>query len=258
MSMSLTAKTILVTGANRGLGLEFVKQILQMKTSPAVLIAGCRDPNSAEDLQALAKSNSSLKVIKLDIEKDDDIISAFNETKTILGDRGLNLLINNAGLNTKNVGSDLRQSSRDNLQQHFNVNVSGPIIMVQRFLPLLEQAAGLQSSSPLSCSKAAVVNISSIMASQELALQDGKGTSFQYKCSKSAVTMATILMSRELGPIGIAAFSLHPGWVQTDMGGAQAPLTPEQSIAGCLKVIAAHGEANNGKLMDYKGDILPF
>jgi len=251
------SKTVLVTGASRGIGLEFVKQLLKQSSAPEVLIAACRNPSACEPLQALARTNPSLKIIKLDVEKDEDIDAAVAETKNLLGDNGLNLLINNAGLNIKN-GSDLKQTSRGSLQQHFNVNVSGPIIMAQKFLPLLEQAANLNKQKPIGSDRAALVNISSIMGSQNLALESGMGTSFQYKCSKSAVNMATILMSRELKEDGILVMSLHPGWVKTDMGTDAAPLTPEESVNGCLKVIADLGEENNGRLMDYKGDFLPF
>jgi len=255
--MSLSAKTILITGASRGIGLEMVKQILRLGTAPEILIAACRNPSSCQDLQSLAQDNPSLKLVKLDVEKDDEIAAAVEEAKVLVGDRGLNLLINNAGLNVKN-GSDLRHTTRDSLQTHFNVNFSSPVMMAQKFLPLLEQAAQANRAAPLSCSRAAVVNISSIMASQALSLANGHGTSYQYKCSKSAVTMASILMSRELQPAGIMVLSLHPGWVQTDMGGSTATLTPAQSVAGCLQVFATQSEENNGKLLDYKGDVLPF
>ena len=74
--MAVSAETILITGASRGIGLEFVKQILRLPSAPEVLIAGCRNPNGAPELQELAKSNPSLKVIKLDVEKDEDITAA--------------------------------------------------------------------------------------------------------------------------------------------------------------------------------------
>ncbi|XP_005104753.2 LOW QUALITY PROTEIN: C-factor [Aplysia californica] len=256
--MPLAAKTILVTGASRGLGLEFVRQILQASAAPEVLIAACRNPSSAYDLQNLAKAHPSVKVIKLDVEKDEDIISAAQETKNIVGERGLNLLINNAGIYDKTDGSELKTQSRENMQRHFDVNCSGPIIMAQKFLPLLEQAAAQNKSQPMSSNKAALINISSIMASQNVTYESGRGTSFHYKCSKSAVTMATILISRELRAAGILALSLHPGWVRTDMGTEKGDISPEESITGCLQVIGSQGEESTGKLVNYKGDVIPF
>jgi len=255
--MSLTAKTILVTGASRGIGLEFIKQILKLPTAPEVVFAACRNPSSAPELQELAKSNQTLKLLKLDVGKDEEIHEAVKEVKGIVGDRGLNLLINNAGINIKN-GSDLRNTTRASLQQHFDVNTTSPIILAQNFLPLLEQAALLQKSQPMSCNKAGLVNISSIMGSQQITLELGKGTSYQYKCSKTAVSMATVLMARELKEQGIMCISVHPGWVKTDMGGSAADLTTEQSVAGCLNVFSTQTEENTGKLIDYKGEVLPF
>ncbi|XP_012936603.2 retinol dehydrogenase 16 [Aplysia californica] len=142
--MPVASKTILVTGASRGLGLEFVRQILQLPAAPEVLIAACRNPSSANDLQTLAKANPSLKVIKLDVEKDEDIISAAQETKNIVGDRGLNLLINNAGILVRTEGSELRTQSRENMQRHFDVNCSA--VRSNRVISLLV------ASTDVSCS----------------------------------------------------------------------------------------------------------
>ncbi|XP_035828616.1 uncharacterized oxidoreductase C663.08c-like [Aplysia californica] len=261
--MPLAAETILVTGASRGLGLEFVRQILQLPTAPEILIAACRNPSSAIDLQNLAKGNPSLRVIKLDVEKDEDIISAAQQTKKIIGERGLNLLINNAGIYFRQDGSELRTQSRENMQRHFNVNCSGEfavctIIMSQKFLPLLEQAAAQNNSQAMSCSKAALVNLSSIKGSLNETYKNGRGTFLHYKCSKSAETMATILISRELRGAGILAFALHPGWVRTAMGTKEADLSPEESITGCLQVIGSQGEESAGKLLNYNGDVIPF
>ncbi|XP_035825014.1 C-factor-like [Aplysia californica] len=78
------------------------------------------------------------------------------------------------------------------------------------------------------------------------------------KCSKTAETMATILISQELKDAGILVLSLHPGWVRTDMGTEKGDLSPGESISGCLKVIGSQGEESTGKLLNYKGDLLPF
>uniref|UniRef100_A0A0B6Z2N3 C-factor n=1 Tax=Arion vulgaris TaxID=1028688 RepID=A0A0B6Z2N3_9EUPU len=257
--MALTARTILVTGASRGLGLEFVKQILKLPTAPEVLIAACRDPATATKLQAIAQNSPSVKIIKLDVEKDEDLETALQETRNAVGNRGLNLIINNAGIYlNKADGGGIAKQTRERLQKHFDVNVSGPIILVQKFLPLLQQAAAHDKSKTLSCSKAGVVFISSTMGSQTITFTHGAGTSLDYKCSKSAVTMASILLARELKDSGIYVAALHPGWVKTEMGGDGADITSEQSIQGCLSVISSVREESSGKLLDYKGAILPY
>lgn len=255
--MALSVKSILVTGASRGLGLEFIKQLVALPSAPEVVIAACRDPMSATNLQELAKSNSSVKVIKLDTEKDEDIESAFNETQAFVGDKGLNVLVHNAGINDKAFGGGIYKATRERMQKHFNVNVSGPIMISQKFLPLIEKAAAQKTSKDLSC-EAAIVVISSRMGSQETTFKTGKGVSLHYKCSKTAVNMAVILMSRELREAGIFVNALHPGWVQTDMGGSNADLTKEESVAGCLQQIFSASEHLNGKLVQWDGEILPY
>ncbi|CAG5127988.1 unnamed protein product [Candidula unifasciata] len=257
--MPLAARTVLITGASRGLGLEMVKQLLKLPSSPEVLLAACRDPGSATDLQAVARSYPQLKIIKLDVENDEDIRAAFQETQTAVGDRGLNLLINNAGIFTnKQDGGGVSQQTRDRLQKHFNVNVTSPLIVIQTFLPLLQQAAARDQSQGLSCNRAGIVNISSAMGSQTITFAHGAGTALDYKCSKSALTMASILLARELKDSGILVAALHPGWVKTDMGGQGADLTLEESIQGCLNVIGSIGQENSGKLINYKGEVLPY
>ncbi|XP_013061200.2 C-factor-like [Biomphalaria glabrata] len=256
--MPLTARTILITGASRGLGLEFVKQIVKSSTPPEVVIATCRNPEKAVDLQNIAQGNPILKVIKLDVETDDDLESAFQETKAAVGDLGLNLLINNAGIYDKGKPGTLADISRESMQNHFNINVSGPIAVAQKFLPLIKQAASQSNVKKITPNKAGIIMVSSIMGSQQLTYKDGNGACLHYKCSKTAITMASILMARELKVAGIFVAALHPGWVRTDMGTSQAPLSPEESIEACLNVIGNAGEDVNGKLISFTGDILPY
>ncbi|XP_055864165.1 C-factor-like [Biomphalaria glabrata] len=257
--MSLSAKTVLVTGASRGLGLEFVRQLLALPKPPEVLIAACRDPEKAEDLQSLAKSNRAVRVVKLDVEKDEDIEKAVKVISGYVGEKGLNLLINNAAILSRQIQGVLTDVTRTILQEHFNVNVSSPVILTQKFLPLLRKAASLSGTKELSTSKAAVVMISSIISSQGSQDTIPPEHSFMhYKLSKTALNMATILAARELRSDGILVTALHPGWVKTDMGTSAAPLTAEESIKDCLQAIAKAGEESNGKLIDFKGNILPY
>ncbi|CAL1529793.1 unnamed protein product [Lymnaea stagnalis] len=259
LSLNLSPSTVLVTGASRGLGLEFVKQFLKLPVPPKILIAGCRNPNTAESLKNIANANPSVKVIKLDVQKDEDIERASQETKSIVGDLGLNLLINNAGILDRDTGS-LIATTRESLQKHFDVNVTSPIIVVQKFLPLLNQASALIKSNELSASKACIVMISAALGSQKL-IADGTFAHANwtpYNCSKTALNMATIMISREVRDSGILVIGLHPGWVRTDMGTDEAPIGPEESIADCLKVISEAREESNGRQLDLKGKVLPF
>lgn len=124
--------SIFITGANRGLGLEFVKRIFSQPTSPKHLFAACRDPSKAEELRKLAEQHTCLRVVKLDVTKDSDIDAAFQEVSTHLGDgEGINLLINNSGVFDQS-GCSLREGvTRDQMQSHFNVNATGEICNVQ-------------------------------------------------------------------------------------------------------------------------------
>ncbi|KAK3766905.1 hypothetical protein RRG08_040428 [Elysia crispata] len=252
-----SGRTVMVSGASRGIGLEFVKQILALPFAPEVLIAACRDPISATDLQKMAKSNPSLKIIKLDLESDADIENAFNVTQTLLGKKGLNILINNGAYFDQSDAGELRHVTRESLQKHFNINVSGHILVVQRFLPLLKLAVAERGSKQLNC-QAQVVMISSIQSSQTITNQGGLRICIHYKCSKTAVTMASILMSQELQHAGIHVLPLHPGYVRTEMGGPKASLSVEESVSGCLKVIGSSSAATTGKLLDYSGEQLPY
>ena len=82
--MALSAKTVLITGASRGIGLEMVKQTLKLSSAPEILIAACRNPSGCQDLQTLSRENSSLKLIKLDVENDENIQSAFEVCKSLI------------------------------------------------------------------------------------------------------------------------------------------------------------------------------
>ncbi|GFR82570.1 C-factor [Elysia marginata] len=256
--MSIAVRAAMVTGASRGIGLEFVRQMVALPSPPEVLVAACRDPSSATDLQNLTKSNPNLKIVKLDVEKDEDIEEAFKETQALLGEKGLNILINNAGHYDKSDAGELRQINRQIMQKHFNINVTGQLMVIQKFLPLLELAVAERGSKQLNC-QAQVILMASMLSSQTLTYREGKRTCLHYKCSKTAATLAGIMLSRELlRDAGIHVLLLHPGSVRTDMGGPKATISPQESINGCLNIIAASSEATTGKFLQYSGEELPY
>uniref|UniRef100_K1PWI9 C-factor n=1 Tax=Magallana gigas TaxID=29159 RepID=K1PWI9_MAGGI len=178
------------------------------------------------ELQEVAKSNSSITIMKLDVSEMNTIEEAKKLVESKVGAGGLNLLINNAGINKKVT---LETVTPDMMLDTFNINVNGPLFTTKAFLPLLLQAA--ESSTPINPSSA-VVNISTIVAS--IALNEST-TYLEYRVSKTALNMLCKILHNELKAKGIHVGCLHPGWVQTDMGTAKAPVTVSQSVCGCIQ-----------------------
>nr|XP_022336367.1 uncharacterized protein LOC111132814 [Crassostrea virginica] len=245
----LPPRSVLITGASRGLGLEFVKQFLQVPSPPEFLFATCRNPDSAKELQEVAKSNPSVTVLKLDVNEINTIEEAKKAVESKVGDKGLNLLLNNAGVNKK---ASLEEVTPAMMLDTYNTNVNGPLFTTKAFLPFLLRAA--ESSSPSEPSSA-VVNISSIMSSIEL---NEKTDAYDYRPSKTALNMLCKLLHNELKDKGVHVGCLHPGWVQTDMGTTKAPLTISQSVCGCLQVMSKMNAENACVLTDYTGKPLPW
>jgi len=247
----MVANSILITGANRGLGLEFVKQFLGAQSPPKHVIATCRDPSKAKDLANLQESCESLHVLKLEAGDMSSFENFSSQVKSIVGDDGLNLLINNAGMNPKNAL--LADQTKDDLMQTLEVNVAGPLFLSRALLPLLRQGADKNPGSGLSCTRAGIVNISSIMASNT---KYSGIPHYSYRTSKAALNMAMTCLSHEVSPMGVLVACVHPGWVQTDMGGPKAAVTPENSIAGMIKLMGELTET--GWFGDYTGETYPF
>lgn len=234
--------TILVTGANRGLGLEFVRQYA---AEGWTVHACCRNPNGAEDLNAIATTktgagaNGHVTVHKLDVAD----FAAIDGLAKSLNGAPIDVLLNNAGVG----GGDRQEFMNDDFEawsRTFRVNTMAPLRMTEAFV---DNVAGSECK--------VVVIISTIMASMT---DDVSGKLHLYRTSKAAVNMVMRLLSVDLEERGITTFSLHPGWVRTDMGGAQATLSPEESITGIRRVIAGAGPETNGRFMTWDGKELPW
>nr|CAD7450131.1 unnamed protein product [Timema bartmani] len=124
------------------------------------------------------------------------------------------------------------------------------------FLPLLKKAASQNPSLPFGVSRAAVVNMSSILGS--ITLNKKEGGFYPYRASKSALNAVTRSLSVDLKPDGIMALSLHPGWVKTDMGGASAPLSVQESATAIVRTLQSLGEKQNGAFLQFDGKELPW
>jgi len=244
-------RNVFITGANRGIGLNLVKQMTSV-LKPEKIFATYRDPSKSQELLELAAGNSAIHPIQLDIRTLANIDNIVKTVDEVTNSTGLNLLINNAGVSSKYAR--LNATKKEHLMENLEVNTVAPILLTKAFIALLEKASA-SSSSPPGIGKAVVVNMSSILGS--ISLTDNGGM-YAYKCSKSALNMATKIMSLDFSKSKIIAVAIHPGWVKTAMGGDRAPLTPLQSVQGIVKLLESLNESNNGQFIQYDGEQLKW
>lgn len=231
-------RRILITGANRGLGLEFTRQLIE---GGDYLFAGCRDPKTAKELQKLSDSHpNQMTLLALDVINEKSIDTSVEIVHSYVD--SLDILINNAGIyphdeNPANLFSKT-------LLHAFNVNSVAPMIVTQRFLELLKRGENPK-----------IINITTMMGSLQMKVSGGD---YSYCSSKAALNMLTRALAFDVRIDGITVIALHPGWVQTDLGGEDAPLTPKDSVRGMLKVINGLKEADTGKFLTWEGQENPW
>ncbi|XP_076205612.1 uncharacterized protein LOC143165770 isoform X2 [Aptenodytes patagonicus] len=225
----LQVRSLLVTGANRGIGLGLVRQLLGMPNPPEWVFAACRDPKGerAQELKNLASRHPNLVIIPLEVTDPASIKAAAARVGEQLGGSGLNLLINNAGIAKLNL---LDTETLEDMSQVYTTNTVGPLLLSQAFLPLLKKAAQGSPGSALSCSKAAIINMSSYGGS--IASPSGWDLMqvVSYRCSKAALNMLTKCQSLGYREHGVLCAALHPGWVQTDMGSSAGHTAPSLNL----------------------------
>ena len=225
---------ILITGANSGIGLAMTQQYLQRGER---VFATCRQPAEASALAELGIAYPDhLSVLPLDVT-DNATIDAAAETVSAQVD-GLDLLINNAGFFPKD--ENINNLDAQTMLNTFHINAVGPIMVVQRFLGLLR--AG---------NDAKVVNVSSQLGS--LNRTTGKGY-YSYNSSKAALNMLTRILAHDLRAEGIVVVTVHPGWVQTRMGGKGATITPEESASGLIAIADRITMDDSNKFYTWEGN----
>lgn len=228
----------LVTGANRGLGLAFVGDLLDRG---ARVLACCRDPAHAEALTALAARHADrLAVQGLDVA-DPDAIGTLPGTVQRHLPR-LDLLINNAGVLVS--GERFGNVSSESLVESFRVNAAAPLLITQALAPLL--ALG---------ERPRVLFISSRIAS---IAQASEFRTVSYAMSKAALNMAVKRLAVELSPRGIVVLAAHPGWLKTAMGGKSATLDPADAARDLLALIGRVGADETGRFFDRDGSEIPW
>ena len=227
---------VLVTGANRGLGFEFVRQLLARGEH---VVATCRDPAAAPELRQLADAHEGrLVVLPLELPGEQSIRAFAGEVALL--DLRIDLLINNAGV--LNPGERFGGLTLEELDVAFATNAAGPFLLTQALATHLAEGAK-------------VVNLSSRLGS--IASSDGIHTP-SYAISKAALNMAGRLLSHALAERGIAVVAISPGWVRTAMGGVNATLAPEESVAAMLRVIGDVGMDDSGSFLGTDGQPIPW
>eukprot|EP00092_Neocalanus_flemingeri_P021695 GFUD01023533.1.p1 GENE.GFUD01023533.1~~GFUD01023533.1.p1 ORF type:complete len:251 (+),score=87.42 GFUD01023533.1:65-817(+) len=246
-------RSVLITGSNRGIGLELVKQFLQTETPPQHIFATYRNATNSEELLALAQSTPTLHLLQMDVT-DQAVHAKVVETITeVVGEEGLNLLINNAGVLPQN--RDLQAVTPEDMRNAFETNCIAPLFLSRALLPLIKKAADKNAEAPLSVAKAAIVQMSTAVAS--IAENSGGGM-YAYRCSKAALNMSMKSLSVDLSSSGILVMAMHPGWVLTEMGGPNAQISTETCCQTMVQTLAGLTEKDHGAFLRYNNTAIPW
>ena len=224
--------TVMITGTNRGLGFEFVKQYA---ADGWRVFATCRHPTSADSLRLLAERSKGLvEVVTMDVTD----LRSVKQAAAQIENGAIDVLINSAGI----AGKPHQKAGNVDYESWaavFNVNTMGPLRVTEVFIDHLS----------LSERKLAVTLTSSMGSLTE----NTSGGSIAYRSSKAAVNMVMRSAAIDFAPRGVACVLINPGWVKTDMGGPAASLTPEESVTALKRLIETLGSAESGKFFDYDG-----
>ena len=235
---STQRRNCLISGANRGIGLEFTRQLLARGEH---VIAACRHPGKATALNALAGEHPGrLHVLPLDVADPKSRASLVHDLPLVLGDDRLDLLVNNAGV--LHPGERFGHVEAAILEDSFRTNAIGPFLLAQALAPLLNDGAR-------------IANLSSVMAS---IASRGEFRSPSYCASKAAQNMLTVQLAQAVAARGIVVLALHPGWVQTEMGGEHATVPTADAVRGLLQVVDGATPAQSGSFLDWRGGALPW
>ena len=230
-------QSILITGCNRGLGLEWVRLYAQQGWQ---VFATCRNPNKANELHSIAKKYNNVIIYQLDVTNHNETVALAKELSVY----AIDILINNAGVYLDKNNSSIGSLDYKSWEETFRVNTLGPIRVSEAFLQHITASE-----------KRLIVNISSHMGS----IADIQTTgSYYYRSSKAALNAAMKSLSIELRSKNIGVLLLHPGWVQTDLGGKNATLTTKQSVLSMHDVIEQFSIEKTGKFIRYDGFPMPW
>ena len=234
--------SMLVTGASRGLGLELVRQSIEDGWR---IYACCRNPDGAHALAALAaQSAGAITLRTLDVSEPEQIEALADE----LSGTPIDMLVNNAGL----LGHAIDEQTAgafgtidyENWMQVHEINTMAPLRVAEAFVDHVA---------------ASEMKLMFFMSTHMSSITDlADGNFYPYRSSKAALNLLVKALSIDLASRGVRTLAVHPGWVSTDMGGNQAPVTPPESIAGIRRVVAGYGDGQTGRFYQYDGKELPW
>ena len=228
--------TILITGANRGIGLELSEQFAEDGWQ---VLACCRNPAEATQLQALSERGLAIELHALDVTNYAQMATLADQ----LANRPIDILLSNAGI-YGSKGNGFGEVDAEEWRQVLEVNTIAPLMLVQAFV---EQVAASQQKL--------VAVISSKVGS---IADNSSGGSYIYRSSKTAVNQVVKSLSIDLAGRDIAVVSLHPGWVQTDMGGPNAEIGTDESVSGLKSILQSAGRAQSGQFIEFNGNSIPW
>lgn len=223
-------KTILITGANRGLGLEFCRQYTAEGWR---VIAACRHPEGATELALLSEEYSHLQIEALDVSD----FAQIDALSAKLSGESIDVLLNNAGVYGDKPGHGFGHLDYQAWAETLAINTMAPVKMAEAFLPHIER-----SKTKL------IATVSSLMGSMT---DNTSGGSLLYRSSKAGLNAVMKSLSIDLLPRSIGVLILHPGWVRTDMGGSNALIDVEESVLGMRQRIDGFTLDQTGNFVRY-------
>ena len=230
----MQAYQVLITGANRGLGLEFAKQYA---TDGWHVLACCRNPEAASALQTLASTFHHVQILALDMAD----FSQIDALAIQLKNQPIDVLINNAGVYPDSTFGD---TNYDDWAQAFKINAMASLKMAEAFVQHI--------------TKSQLKKIATLTSKMGSIDDNTSGESYSYRSSKTAVNMVMKSLSIDLKPYGISVVTLHPGWVQTDMGGPNGLINAQTSVAGLRAVIENLSLVNTGQFIAFDGKAIAW
>ncbi len=228
--------TLLITGANRGIGLELCKQYLNESWD---VHACCRKPKKAKELNELADKNNTLTIHELEVTKEKQM----DALKKALKDKPVDILINNAGVHALGA-SQFGKTDDEAWEEAVAVNLIAPMKMMEHFVENIAMS-----------DKKLIASMSSKMGSMN---DNGSGGAYAYRATKAALNAVMVSAAHDLRHLDITALILHPGWVRTDMGGPHGETSVEQSGEMLRKILDECDITDSGKFFDIDGTVIPW